>query len=62
MMFENINVGMDMFSVTNFILFLIFLQLTWIGKKVGSLNWKLIQLMERPNIKRPSQDEDMSDP
>ena len=62
MMFENINVGMDIFSVTNFILFLIFLQLTWIGKKVGSLNWKLIQLMERPNIKRPSQDEDMSDP
>ena len=49
-------------SVTDFLLFLILIQLWWVANKVGAINWKLIQLMQRANIKRPARDEDMSDP
>ena len=61
-MLENISRITEFLSLSDIILVLILLQVSFVAKKIGSLNYKFGQLMLRGNIKCPSIDEDMSDP
>ena len=61
-MLENISRITEFLSFSDIILVLILLQVSFVAKKIGSLNYKFMQLMLRGNIKHPSTDEDMSDP